>query len=171
MSRSPQHAGAVVGGGAISGVIAGAVMLIVAMGWAAGLGLGSRLPVQTTVAALSGPMALLGGAGTVWAGWLIYLAVAAVLGLIYTSIGWNIRQYRTALIWGILYGICVWVVMTAWLLPRGDPVMAAYMALMVGPWFVLHLIFGVVVSVSAPIRRGLAGAQPRAEVWQLPKAG
>lgn len=170
MSSTFQGAGAVVGGGAIAGVIAGAVMLVIARSWSAAVGLGSGIVPRSTAAAISGPMALLGGSATLWQGWLMFLAVAALLGLIYTSIGWNVRKWRTALIWGILFGIGVWVVTTAWLLPRGDHVMAAYMAFMVGPWFVLHLIFGAVLSVSAPIRRGLAGAQSEAQLWQMPKA-
>ncbi|MGH9412312.1 MAG: DUF6789 family protein [Terriglobales bacterium] len=168
--RSAQSTGAVVGGGAIAGAIGGAVMLIVAMSWTAAVHLGSEIIPRTTAAALSGPMGLISSRATVWQGWLMYLAAAAVLGLIYTAIGWNVRKWRTAIIWGVLYGICVWVIMTAWLLPAHDHVMAAYVALMPGPWFVLHLIYGAVLSVSAPIRRGLAGAQPRPAVWTMPKA-
>ncbi len=170
MSTRPQGFGAIVGGGAIAGVIAGAVMLLAARSWTAAIGLGAGIVPRTTAAAISGPMALLGGTATLWQGWLMFLAVAAVLGLIYTAIGWNIRKWRTALIWGILYGIGVWIIMTAWLLPWGNHVMSTYMALMIGPWIVLHFIFGAVLSLSAPIRRALAGAQPQAHVWEMPKA-
>lgn len=165
-----QGAGAVIGGGAIAGAMAGAVMLAIARSWTAALGLGSDIVPRSAAAALTGPWALIGGSAIIWQGWLMFLAVAAVLGLIYTSVGWNIRRWRTAIIWGLLYGIGVWVVMTVWLLPQGNHVMAAYMAFMVGPWFVLHLIFGAVLSVSTPIRRGLAGVQPQAQPWQMPKA-
>ncbi|MGH9418064.1 MAG: hypothetical protein ACRD01_15695, partial [Terriglobales bacterium] len=101
--RQPQSIGAVVGGGAVAGVIAGAVMLLAGMGLAAGMGAGATLPVRGIAAALSGVMALVGGLGTLIEGWLVQLAVSAVLGLIYTAIGWNLRKYRWVLIWGILY--------------------------------------------------------------------
>lgn len=172
-TRQPQGIGAVIGGGAIAGVIAGAVMLLVAMGLAAGRGVGATLPVRGFAAVLSGVMALVGGSGTLIEGWLVHLAVAAVLGLIYAAIGWYIRKYRWALVWGILYAIAVWVVFTRWLLPAVNPTLLAYVGMMGASWFWLHIVFGVVLSISQPIRRGLGGARlPEAasQPWPLPKA-
>ncbi|MGH9477592.1 MAG: hypothetical protein ACRD1A_00030 [Terriglobales bacterium] len=171
--RQPQSIGAVVGGGAVAGVIAGAVMLLAGMGLAAGMGAGATLPVRGIAAALSGVMALVGGLGTLIEGWLVQLAVSAVLGLIYTAIGWNLRKYRWVLIWGILYAIAAWAVFITWLLPAGDPTLSAYAGMMGASWFWLYIVFGVVLSISQPLRRGLGGAklpQTEAHPWPLPKA-
>lgn|GEM_PF-3181806 len=169
--RSRQSVGAVLGGGAIAGVIAGAVSLAVGMAWTSGLGLGPELIPRAAAAGLAGPTALLGGWGTLVAGWLLALLGAAVLGLIYAAIGWRVRSFSTALLYGILFAIVAWAVLKRWVLPSLDPVLSAYIPLLGAAWFWLHVLYGVVLSLSAPVRRGLAGAQPAPAQWELPKAG
>lgn len=123
------------------------------------------------MALVTGPIALLGGGGALVGGWSLALAAAAVLGLIYAAIGWRVRAYGTALLYGMLFGIIVWAVPDRWLLSKWNPVLAAYIPLLGASWFWLHILYGVALLLSVPIRRGLAGSQPAAAAWELPKAG
>ncbi|HET9784057.1 MAG TPA: hypothetical protein VFP94_03750 [Terriglobales bacterium] len=168
--RSRQAAGAVLGGGAIAGVIAGAVTLAVGMTWSSGMGLGAELIPHAMAGVVNGPLALLGGWGALLGGWSLTLAGGAILGLIYAAIGWRVRSYGTALLYGILAGILVWAVLDRWLLPAWNPVLAAYTPLLGASWFWLHVLYGVVLSLSVPLRRGLAGSHLAPASWELPKA-
>lgn len=169
--RTPQGLGAILGGGAIAGVLAGVVGLAAGAAWTENLGLGAQLIPRATAAGIWGPMALLQGAGTVTVGWLLGLAGAALLGLIYCLIGWRVRTYGTAVLWGMLFGILIWAGLDRWALPAWSPTLAAYVPLLGAVWFWLHLLFGVVLAVSVSLRRGLSGSRRQPQQWELPKAG
>jgi hypothetical protein len=161
----------VLGGGALAGIVAGAVALALGMVWTSGMGLGTELIPHALVTVATGPIALLGGWGALVGGWALGLAGAAVLGLIYAAIGWRVRAYGTALLYGILFAIIVWAILDRWLLVKWNPVLAAYVPLLGASWFWLHVLYGVVLSLSVPLRRGFAGARPAPAAWELPKAG
>lgn len=168
--RSRQTAGAVFGSGAIAGLIAGVVALAAGMAWTSGLGLGPQLIPQAIASVGIGPIALLGGGGALVGGWALTLAGAVALGLIYGAIGWRVRTYGMALLYGIVFGIFVWAILDRWLLAKWNPVLAAYVPLLGASWFWLHVLYGAVLSLSDPLRRGWTRVRSAPAAWELPKA-
>lgn len=165
--------GARTGGGALAGLIAGAIMLSAAMGWLALAGLGALTPPKLVAAGVSGVSAMIGGAGTAIGGWALHLGVAVILGIIFAWLAVKIEAKRTALFCGILYAIGVWAVMTFAIMPAADPVLRTRIGMWMGTWFWWHLIYGAMLFMTPALERSLAHRpawQQRDETVRLPKA-
>lgn len=144
------------GAGALAGLIAGIVMAIVSMIVAATTGAGASMPLRGIAAALFGVDALVGGRGILLVGLMIHLAVSVVAGLVFAGIVGNVRT-GVAFGAGIVYGIIIWAVNTFGILPAINPIMSARLAMMPGPWFVFHLIYGGMLFLVPILHRAHTG--------------
>lgn len=156
--------GARTGGGALAGLIAGAIMLFVAMPWLSLAGLGFWSLAKETAAGVEGVNALLGGTGTIIAGIALFLATAVILGIIYSWLSVGIESKRTSAIAGVIFALGVWAVMTFAILRGLDPVLRARLALLMGTWVWWHILFGAMLFLTPALRRSCAH---RLE-WQTP---
>lgn len=166
-NRQPDRisAGAMAGAGAIAGIIAGAVMGGVGMAWMGAAGMGAGLPIRNIAASWEGVDALVGGGGTIFVGWLTHLGVSAIMGIIFAGFIHNrIRSAGRAVGAGLIYSIAVWAVMTWALLDWANPTMYNRVTMILGTWFVLHLIFGTMLFTTPGLMRAFAKGR-KSENW------
>ncbi len=143
--------------GLVSGLVAGAVMGLVAMARSESAGMGFWLPMHEIAATLYGVDALLGGIGVTFVGVLVHLALAACFGWVFAMYTWRLNPGWSFLA-GLAAGGAGWFLMTFLILPWADPVMQARVALIPGWWFIDHLIFGGMLFLT-PIL-STAGRKP-----------
>lgn len=79
-------------GGAVAGAIGGIFMGGAFTLWAFAVGMGASTPWQAFAATFYGPMAFIGAAGVTAIGVLLYLAVAALIGIIFSGLSFNARS-------------------------------------------------------------------------------
>ncbi len=151
----------VLAGGAVAGLIAGAVMGLAWTGLSAYVGESGWMPIRTVAAIAFGVEALVLGPAVYVAGWVIHLATAAVLGIIFAAITRAVQGTAAALFWGVLYGAAVWAVMTFGIQPFVNPVLADRMSLMGGAWFAVNLIYGAMLSTTPTLRRSFSNRYER----------
>jgi hypothetical protein len=129
------------GAGALGGLLAGLVMIVVAMVVSAGRGAGFWLPVRSIGALFFGVNALVGGAGVLAAAFAFHLAFATLLGSGFGTVVGRVRA-GSAFALGISYGIAIWAAMTFGILPAIDPTMSTRVGMIPVWWFAFHLIYG-----------------------------
>lgn len=166
VQRKHVGGGATTGGGALAGLIAGAIMLFAALAWLTLAGLGFWTLPKEVAAGVNGVSALLGGAGTIITGICLFLATAVILGMIFSWLSTRIEAKKAAVFAGVIFAIGVWAVMTFAVLPGLDPVLRARIALYMGTWVWWNIIFGVMLFLTPALRRSVAH---RLE-WQKPGA-
>jgi hypothetical protein len=140
--------GVIIGGG-IAGILAGIVMAMVAMFYAAANGSGFFLPVRSTAATWYGANALLGGAGVLIAGLATHLGTSAFGGVVFAALPSSRKSATVALLSGLVWGVVVWAILSIAVMPWLNPTMYAGT---VGRepvwWFVLHLIYGGMLAIT-----------------------
>lgn len=144
-------------GGAVAGMIAGAVMAMMAMFRAWAVGMGFWFPPKQIAAVLFGVDALVGDAGVITVGLIIHMMMSAGFGALFGVIGGARVSVGAAFGLGLLYGVLVWAVMTYIGLPLVNEVMRERVAMQPVWWFVYHLIFGGVLLLTPPLARALGG--------------
>ncbi len=148
-----EHADHQVAAGAIAGLVAGAAMWLVAMGFAH-RDLGLTAPLRLVAASFMGTVALDSGAGLgpVALGLLLVGMTSVVFGLGFTSVLPERLDAFAACLAGVAYAAAVWL--PAWhvLVRVADPVLFA--AVSGAHMLVLHAIYGLVLGlVLPPLRR------------------
>lgn len=143
-------------GGLMAGLIAGAVMALVAMFRALILGLGFWLPMKLVGATFYGVSALIGGGGVVDVGIVIHLVVSGVAGMIFGLLFGNRLHKASGLAVGIFYGMAIWVLNTWVVLPWLDVVMQQREMAGLGWWWTLHVIYGGLLLFMPPIVHALS---------------
>ena len=140
--------GVIIGGG-IAGILAGIVMAMVAMFYAAANGSGFFLPVRSIAATWYGANALLGGAGVLIAGLVTHLGTSAFGGVVFAALPSSRKSATVALLSGLVWGVVVWAILSIAVMPWLNPTMYAGT---VGRepvwWFVLHLIYGGMLAIT-----------------------
>ena len=140
--------GVIIGGG-IAGILAGIVMAMVAMFYAAANGSGFFLPVRSIAATWYGANALLGGAGVLIAGLATHLGTSAFGGVVFAALPSSRKSATVALLSGLVWGVVVWAILSIAVMPWLNPTMYAGT---VGRepvwWFVLHLIYGGMLAIT-----------------------
>lgn len=119
-------------------------------------GMGFWRPVQLIAAAWLGPQAMMNASvSVILVGLMTHMMVGALLGTMGLVI---LRMVRipvgpVRLVWGMLFGLVVWIINQFVILPVVDPMLATHMT----PWAfaVGHLMFGVVLAAF------LRGRRPR----------
>lgn len=131
----------------VGGVVGAVVMAMWAMIMAAVSGMGFWRPVQLIAAAWLGPSAVMHATGgVIVTGLMTHMMMGAVLGSLLAVMlrVLHIKAGSSRLVWGMIYGLVVWVVNQFVILPSVDPLLASHMT----PWaFALgHVMFGLVTA-------------------------
>ena len=152
-----------IGRAILGGVVGSVVMAMWAMMIAAGMGMGAWAPVQLIAIVWYGPAAMMHlSGGVIVAGLVTHMMMGAMLGIILAlafRIISAIASGRARLVWGIGYGIIVWILSQFVILPGVDPMMASHMP----PWaFAMgHMMFGLVAAaflLTHPVAQSAARA-------------
>ncbi|MGC8488123.1 MAG: hypothetical protein ACP5QO_07865 [Clostridia bacterium] len=146
--RAQTNKGFPVGRAILGGLIGSVVMAMWAMMVAGATGMGFWAPVQLIAATWYGPAAMMHlTGGVIIAGLMTHMMMGAMLGIILAIAFQVIPAFapgRVRLVWGIVYGLVVWIVMQFAILKAVDPMMASKMT----PWaFAMgHMMFGLVAA-------------------------
>lgn len=151
-------------GGGITGILAGIVMAMAAMFYAAANGSGFFLPLRSIAATWYGANALVGGAGVLIAGLVTHLGTSAFGGVVFAALPSSRKSATVALLSGLVWGVVVWAILSFAVMPWLNPTMYAGT---VGRepvwWFVLHLIYGGMLVVTFGLVRRVSARWPAAE--------
>jgi hypothetical protein len=144
-----------IAGGVLSGLLAGALMILMILFVSDAHGQGFYSPLDQLAGLFWGVNALVGGAGVAIAGLAVHLAFSAFLGAIFAILTEGQNNPGPAFIGGIAYGITVWAVMTFLVQPWANPTMSDRTALFQGWWFIEHLVFGGMLFTTPLFARAL----------------
>ena len=81
-----------------------------------------------------------GDAGIITKGLLIQMVVTMMLGVLFALV----VPFLPVWVWGVLFGVLIWVLDVAGLLKLIDPTMSANFSM--GLFFITHLVFGGVLG-------------------------
>lgn len=144
--------------GIAGGVFAGLVALLILLVISAVAGRGFLWPLQLiggTVYREPVPA----GAGPIAVGLAIHVVVSAIFGTLFNSIVPRGVPFAWALSAGLLYGLLLFLLATWLVMPLVDPVLFTSVG---HGWFLLfHVIFGVLVALTIPLRRSVSAELPR----------
>jgi hypothetical protein len=149
----------VVEAGALSGLIGGVTMALFATTYAAIVGLGFWTPVQAIAGTLLGRDAMT-GASAVVIGIAIHVAVSMAFGILFALITPRDVAPAPAMVFGMFAGLAILVMMNLVVLPIVNPYVRSHLmwgssphALPVVIAFVMHLIYGLGLSLTPSLRR------------------
>lgn len=128
--------------GGRAGLMAGLVAAIVGLTLSFAMGAGFWTPFKLLAASILGVDALIGGFGTVLLGGILHFAVAAFWGIVFAALVRRDTPQGRALAGGLLFGVCVWAVMTFIGLPVLNRTMVPRVAMSPAVWFITHLVYG-----------------------------
>lgn len=154
-SRSMRRA-AVLACGSATGLVAGTLMGVAAMIHAGSVGLDPFGPVRQVAAVWYGIDALIGGEGIIGVGVLTHLAVSMVLGVLFAALGPRRGGPAVALVSALAFGTLVWAVFSWVLLPLADPIMHERVRLFPSAWYLMHLMFGALLTPAPHLVQLLA---------------
>lgn len=141
--------------GTVVGLLAGGVMLAIAVGGAAWSGLPPRRPLELTAATLLGKDALEGGAPALLLGALSWTVVSVLVALLFAVMLPRDFPFGSAAMLGAAYSWVVLVVATSVALPSLNPVMREGMVETGGAWVLAYSAFGVTLGLVPLVRRRL----------------
>jgi hypothetical protein len=154
--------GVIIGGG-VAGILAGSVMAMAAMFYAAANGSGFFSPVRSIAATWYGPNALVGGAGVLIAGLVTHLGTSAFGGVVFAALPSSRKSAITALLSGLVWGVVVWAILSFAVMPWLNPTMyAGTVGREPGWWFVFHLFYGGMLVVTPGLVRRVSARWPAA---------
>lgn len=150
--------------GVVAGWGAGLAALMLAMIHAALAGRGLLWPLQVIASALLGDQALegrgLAAAGSAITGLVIHLLVSGSWGVLFNALVPRGFSYGWAAGMGMLFAVVAFLVMAwlvvPWFLPE------LYRSVHPAVLLVYHLVFGALIPLALPLRRGITEADERA---------
>lgn len=158
-------------GGGIAGVLAGIVMAMAAMLYAAANGSGFLSPVRSIAATWYGAEALVGGIGVLIVGLVTHLGNSAFWGALFAALPPPRKSAFAALLGGLVWGVVVWAIMSFTVMPWLNPTMHAGTVRMGGGWwFIFHLIYGGMLVVTPGLVRRVSARWPAAGVKPYPES-
>ena len=155
-SRHPVPSSVALLAGVLSGVIAGVGMALVLL-WREGAnGVEVWTPMQLMAATFYGAEALHGGAQVILVGEIVHAVIAIGYGLIFSFFVSRATPLGMAFLYGLVYSVLIWGVMTYMVLPLVDPVMQRAEALQPNWWFISHLVFGALLFLTPLLKNAFA---------------
>lgn len=149
-----------IGAGAAAGIIGGIGMGLVAMLVAmasTGTWFAFWDPMRLIAATFYGDAALIGGADVVFVGALTHMVVSAFWGVIFGLFVGRRNSAGGALLYGLVYGVAIWAVMTWIALPIFNETMLAHTPESApGWWFFYHLVYGGLLFCTPLLARMFA---------------
>lgn len=160
-ARGPSRVRPVVRAGLIAGLAGGLLMAAWAMVHSAARGGGLLLPLRVLGTTVAGERALVLGPTGPILGLAIHLSLAMVLGVVFAAAIGRHTPTRLALPAGLLYGLLLFFLAVAAVLPVVNPSAAVEARHVPSSWLVGHLLYGVGVALAPALRRR-AAADPLA---------
>jgi hypothetical protein len=148
--------------GAASGLAGGVLMASWATVYAAGVGAGFLFPLRLVGSAIFGERALVMGAMGPLTALLVHLVLSAAFGVPFAAAIGRYARATTAVPAGILYGLLLFFVMTAAVLPALNAEVAAEARHVPSSWLVGHVLFGIGVASAPALRRRALAQRARA---------
>lgn len=149
-ARRPRS-GHVWGPGAVAGLSGAFVMGLLAMIVAAASGEGFFAPMRLVAGTFLGLGALSAGFGAILLGIVTHLAVGLGYGVIFAAILGEETGPGMRFVAGLLYGMAIFIVMTLFIMPLVDMLMATRIDVL---WFlVYHLVYGFTLALVVPAAR------------------
>lgn len=137
-----------------AGIISGMFMMGAALVESSLLGLGFWTPLKLIAATWFGREALPGNFVIVFAGALTHIAASAIWGGVFgLFVGRGARFVSASAVIGLLIGFISWLVMTYFVLPWANPLMAQGISAMSDWWLVDHILFGAGLTLTAYFSR------------------
>ena len=161
--------------GAVSGLVGGVAMALFATIYAAWAGLGFWTPVESIAQTILGRD--MTGASAIIVGLAIHVAVSMFFGVVFAFLTPRDVSPAPAIVFGTFAGLAILVIMDLIILPIVSPQMREH--LMWGSWphalpvwvaFVIHLVYGLGLSLAPMLRRRFSvQLNPEAnEAWTDP---
>lgn len=151
--------------GAVAGLIAGIGMGLAAMlrEWAvSGDANAFWMPMKLIAATFYGVDALIGGTAVILVGMVTHLAVAAFWGFLFGLFIGGRNSVGGAILYGLIYGVVVWAVMSWIAQPIFNPDMQVRtVGAIPGWWFIYHLVYGGLLCFTPLLARTFAEPQGR----------
>jgi hypothetical protein len=110
-------------------------------------------PFWVVASMFIGPRAMEGGVGPTIFGLVIHFAMSGILGMIFTRI-FGRTTMRRMLAFGFFYGIVLWLIAQAVLIPLLNPAIAARLGT-IWPFFLGHLAYGLALASAVPTVRDI----------------
>ena len=145
--------------GASAGLLAGLLMGVAANTGSYMGGSGFWEPMERISAYWLGVKALDGGVLPALVGSISHLCVASAFGAVFGYFTRKIESTSSEVVAGISTGAFIWAFMTYMVLPFFNPVLFDFVEPRTTLWFNCHMLFGLVLGASAPIKRWLANRQ------------
>ena len=158
----------ILSGGFLAGALSGLVMALVAGLACISAGMSFWYPMRLVGALFFGSGALTGGPAVVIAGICTHLILSAAIGLIFAFIVDRRTPLAIAFVTGLVFSAIVWAMMTFVALPLFNPVMRLQVSYNAGWWFLLHMIYGAILSSTPSLKRRYAARYPE-EAPQISK--
>lgn len=146
--------------GMASGLYAGALMLLAAIGQAHRAGFNTSYILQEIAAVIYGLEALIRGSSAITAGLVVHGLMSLFLGAVFMWIFGRVRSRFLLVFWAVVYGIVAWGIATFLLLPFVNPVMAERIHLLRHAWFFDHLAFGGALGLAMLTARAFRPLRP-----------
>jgi hypothetical protein len=145
--------------GAVAGLLGALLMELAAVVIFGATGQGGWWLSRLVAAAVLGRSELPGGRMAGLVGLVLHLCVGTVLGTIYGAMVPRRPARPDVVALPLLYSVSVFVFMTYAVLTWADPVM--FRRVGKGWFFVLHLVYGLALYVTVPLRDALLRGRPR----------
>jgi hypothetical protein len=150
--------------GVVSGLFAGACMMVFAVLYTGLSGRGWWLMPKLFAATFLGVGALVGGAGAVVLGLVIHAVVSVLWGIFFAFCVSRSTTVWYAMGWGVFHGFFVWMTMTWTVLPWADPTLYPRLAFTGGPWLAAHVVYGAASFAVVPALRWFPRRRPAPSV-------
>ncbi|WP_053960881.1 hypothetical protein [Sulfobacillus thermosulfidooxidans] len=152
--------------GILGGIVGAVVMAMWAMMVSAFSGMGFWAPVQLIAAVWLGASAMHLSFGVIILGLMTHMMMGMVLGVVLAVLFriLGIPGGMGRLVWGMVYGLVIWVINQFAVLPLIDPLMASHMP----PWAfaIAHMMFGIVAAAFLLHSTSVVAGRSRHQIAQ-----
>jgi hypothetical protein len=148
----------IVVGGVVSGFIGGLLMAVWGAFATLSKGLGVMAFPQMIGCTFLRPEAMLHPAATAIWGTVLHFLIACAWGVLFSALVRRETTNANALPAGLLYAVGIFLLMVFVVVPVTNQVLADRAPMMLGTLFMMHLLYGVGVSLAPSVRRRFLAA-------------
>lgn len=152
--NEPRYAKEIVGAGALTGLLGGALIAVAMALLGGALGAPPADLARGISAVLRGGAAMVGGTGDVASGLAVHLVVAFAWGVLFAWFVGRATNAGTALTSALVYGTAIWALMTYVVVPSAAPRLAAVLEPV--PWWATlgaHLLYALPLALAPWLQR------------------
>ncbi len=151
-------------GGAVGGILAGAVFLAATMWFATSVGDPVKGPLLMISSIVKGDDAMMTGSASVGVGLVVHLGLSALFGVVFALLAPRLKSNGALAVAGTLYGAALYLINFKILSPIAFPVFQ-----MANQPFelVVHVVFGTLLALTLFTVPSLAGARSASRAERL----